>query len=723
MVTITQRCLKILKFICDGQGPITVKQIASNLGVSERTARYDLSLLHDWLAEHDLILLSVPRKGSYFEGGEKKRAIALLEQFSAAQNSYGLYLNADERVNRIVLRILHGYEDETIDDLSEEMGISRTTLVRDMDKAENWFELHRVTLQRGQKRGVRLDADEITRRSLIVAFIIENTSSNSFYNSYLMHDNFDSKAIQDYCAFSTVKQLHLSVDFNKLFSILDEYLAKIQISVTGSTFTWLIYYVAVMAARIKEGHYIESLSDNYDQFVGTDAYFKIKEILREQLFENIAEEHLKDEAAFITGRLFASATNGLDTINEENSATANRVYTFILDKIHQRIGYDMQGNTELMDGLKTHLQASLVRAQLNISTNNAMLAEIKRRFSELFEACSIIAEEVNEAFGLHFDENEVGFIVLYIVAAMEQIHNTVLMPTTVRTVLVCGYGLGTVSLLMNSLERRFPNIEIVDKLPIFALSRYDFSNVDLVLSTIEIPLTLLKPTIKVSPMITKLDVRRIDSFLRNGRMNAKNNLQEFQMMELLNIIGDNCEIKDNEKLMEELGRMMSTFADVPPTLTSLPALPDIFLKKYITAQIEAETWEEAVLKAARPLLENNCITMEYIDRIFGMKNTFGQYSIIAPGVCMPHASPCENAKLAMSVATLKKPVKIIAEGETVEISVFMVLSMVDSITHAKALDEVFLLLDEFPNLVDELKRATKASDISHIFKTYYNKLF
>lgn len=194
---------------------------------------------------------------------------------------------------------------------------------------------------------------------------------------------------------------------------------------------------------------------------------------------------------------------------------------------------------------------------------------------------------------------------------------------------------------------------------------------------------------------------------------------QFRTIEIL----INYHNKDNEKLMEELGRMMSTFADVPPTLTSLPALPDIFLKKYITAQIEAETWEEAVLKAAQPLLENNCITMEYIERIFGMKNTFGQYSIIAPGVCMPHASPCENAKLAMSVATLKKPVKIVAEGETVEISVFMVLSLVDSITHAKALDEVFLLLDEFPNLVDELKRATKASDISNIFKTYYNKLF
>ena len=106
-----------------------------------------------------------------------------------------------------------------------------------------------------------------------------------------------------------------------------------------------------------------------------------------------------------------------------------------------------------------------------------------------------------------------------------------------------------------------------------------------------------------------------------------------------------------------------------------------------------------------------------------MKDTYGQYSIISPGVCMPHASPCENAKLAMSVGTLKEPVQIIADGEMIDIHVFMVLALVDSITHAKALDEVFILFDEFPGLVDELSHSSSTSDISYIFKTYYNRLF
>ena len=427
MVTITQRCLKILKLICDRKGPVTIKQIADSLEVSERTARYDLSLLHDWLAENDLTLMSVPKIGSYFEDCEKERVLERVAQFDNESHSFGLYLNANERVNRIVFNILQGREDKAIDDLAEELGISRTTLVRDMDKADNWFEQHQVKLHRGQKKGVHLHVDEVTRRSLMVAFIIENTSASAFLNSYWKHDNADGTIAQEDSVFSIAKQLQLSVNYDKLFHILDEYLANIPIVVTDNTITWLIYYLAVMATRIKEAKFIEVLPEQYDRFINTDACKKVKEILKNQFSEAIDEDHLNKEAVFIAGRLFASAKNVKGTINEENSEIANRVYTFILGKIRQHIGYDMRDSTELTDGLKTHLQASLVRAQLNITTSNAMLDEIKRRFADLFEACSLIADEVNDTFGLYFDENEVGFIVLYIVAAMEQMHKTVLM--------------------------------------------------------------------------------------------------------------------------------------------------------------------------------------------------------------------------------------------------------------------------------------------------------
>lgn len=183
------------------------------------------------------------------------------------------------------------------------------------------------------------------------------------------------------------------------------------------------------------------------------AAFVITEIVKNQLGGTISEKHLHNEAVYITARIFASAKTRTDMVNEENSETANRIYRFILDEIHRRIGCDMYSNKELADGLKTHLQASIVRVQLNILTRNSILDEIKRKFPDLFELCSEIAGEINKAFGVCFDENEVGFIALYVVAAMERIRETVLKPTSIKTVLICGYGIGTVTFLMHSLKK------------------------------------------------------------------------------------------------------------------------------------------------------------------------------------------------------------------------------------------------------------------------------
>lgn len=206
-------------------------------------------------------------------------------------------------------------------------------------------------------------------------------------------------------------------------------------------------------------------------------------------------------------------------------------------------------------------------------------------------------------------------------------------------------------------------------------------------------------------------------------MTAASAVQDFRLDELLEIIGENCEIKDTKKLVSELGKVMSAYSDPLPSIASLPTLPDILLKKYMIANIEASSWEEAVVKSAQPLLDNNCITMEYINKIIDMKNLYNQYSVISKGVCMPHASPCALSKLAMSVATLKGPVEILIDGQPVSIRVFMVLSLVDSITHAKALDEIFIMLDEFPDLIEDLCRASSTAELSRVFKAYYNKLF
>ncbi|MEA4895383.1 MAG: PRD domain-containing protein [Oscillospiraceae bacterium] len=623
----------------------------------------------------------------------------------------------------IVVNILEGHENETIDDASESQGVSRTTFVRDMEKAAEWFAKHNVKLQRRQKRGVRLEVDELQRRRLIVDFIIENSNENAFLSYFFLQNQSVSGAIQEQSGYAYVNRILGSVDFQKLFDSVDEYLNSLHMTVEDSAYMWLIYYLAVMAARTKDGKYIETLPESYSQFTQMDEYRAVEEGLKRQMEGAVPEKYLVNEAVFITAKIYVSSNTNIIRVKKENSDTADKIYSFIIDEVFRRIGFDVGNDKELADGLKTHLQASIVRAQLDMQARNVMLEEIKRKFPDLFKVCSEIEIDLAKKFGVHFGENEVGFITLHIAAAIERIREIVSAPISVKAALVCGYGVGTVTFLMRSFERQFPNIKIMDKLSVFEIGKYDFSKVDVVFSTIDIPLPLPKPIIKVKPIISKLDVRRIDSFLRTSNTAKTSISQDYRVNELLGIISETCIIKDSKKLVSELGRIMSTYAYPMPSIANLPSLPEILLKKYVVANIDASNWEDAVVKAAQPLLSTNCIPKEYVDGIIEIKNLYNQYSVISNGICMPHASPCESSKLGMSLATLKKPIEINIDGQTIQIRVFMVLSLVDTITHAKAIDEIFSMLDEFPDFVDDLAQAASTAELCRVFRMYYDKLF
>ena len=284
-------------------------------------------------------------------------------------------------------------------------------------------------------------------------------------------------------------------------------------------------------------------------------------------------------------------------------------------------------------------------------------------------------------------------------------------------------GLGTVTFLTDSLKKEFPQIEIVDKISIFDLDTYDFDDIDLIVTTIELPVVLNKPVIRVNPILRKIDIRRIDAFLRREKpepWEADAYTQDIRVNELLDVIGKFCNIENEEKLTHELKKRIQV--NRPGTgLPELPSFYDILPRKYVQARVKAESWEEAVKAASVPLLEDGCMTQEYVRKMLEVKEKYGQYSVISNGICMAHAEPDSGYRLACSLVTLEHPVEIDMDGTSMEIYVMMVLSLTDTVSQARALDELFLLLDEFPEFPFELQKAADTVEVFRLLRYYYNK--
>ncbi len=117
------------------------------------------------------------------------------------------------------------------------------------------------------------------------------------------------------------------------------------------------------------------------------------------------------------------------------------------------------------------------------------------------------------------------------------------------------------------------------------------------------------------------------------------------------------------------------------------------LTEFVTVMEKVETWEQAIEKAAFPLLQAGYITQGYIEQMIENVKKWGPYIVVAPQVALPHAqSECGALKTGVSVMKLMNKVSFSPDQE---VQLLVVLSAEDGTTHMEVLSEIVdLLMDE-----------------------------
>ena len=134
----------------------------------------------------------------------------------------------------------------------------------------------------------------------------------------------------------------------------------------------------------------------------------------------------------------------------------------------------------------------------------------------------------------------------------------------------------------------------------------------------------------------------------------------------------------------------------------------------IAIGVEASDWIEAVKFAGKLLLEGGKITSRYIDAMVNTTKELGPYSVIVPGVAIPHARPEDGAlDIGFSIVILKKPVKFNSPNDPVYIIIGF--SAIDKKIHIAALQQLAKLLSK-SNFVDRLKNARDPEEVKKLIR-------
>ena len=140
-------------------------------------------------------------------------------------------------------------------------------------------------------------------------------------------------------------------------------------------------------------------------------------------------------------------------------------------------------------------------------------------------------------------------------------------------------------------------------------------------------------------------------------------------------------------------------------------------RKAVICGLEADTWEEAILKGGRILVDNGAASEEYLSTIVQKCKDNGPYIVIAPGIAMPHARPEEGAlALGYAIVTMKKPVIFNdPDNDPISLMIFMAAPSVKE-HNEEAISQIADLCDD----EDAIEAMMKASDVSEIITILEN---
>lgn len=127
----------------------------------------------------------------------------------------------------------------------------------------------------------------------------------------------------------------------------------------------------------------------------------------------------------------------------------------------------------------------------------------------------------------------------------------------------------------------------------------------------------------------------------------------------------------------------------------------------------ADSWEEAVVVACTPLIDNGFVAPRYAEGIIDNANEFGPYFVICPDLALLHARPEQGAlKTQLSVTVMREPVFFKPEGPGVR--VLVTLAATDANSHLEVMKELAVMFSN-PDTIEKIATAKTADEVYNDF--------
>lgn len=497
MTTLTERQEKITQYLIKAQRPVEVTELAYALGISKRSVYYDLKGIEGWAKAVGMDFRRHPRQGVVLAQPDQSLATPAITSINTPEM----------RRELILLKLLLCPDFLVAEELSDELGISRNTILMDIKDIRRRLLPPQVELVGLRSHGYAIRGDEITIRNLVSQLIFSNILNYDLI-SLLIKNKRRPEAdpfldvIMDTLEMMAVKQALKTASKQYDFWLPD------------SDYVRFIIFQAIALHRMAQG---KALQSGGVQDPALEAYeeFAIAGVVLGCLADRFSLEVPEAEVDNTFRTLLTcniktrSKVMRLDTADDLLAVTVRQMideivpYTAINGKAYRKLEHD----------LVEHLKLTIKQLKLDVVGDNPLLDTIKVTYSQSFLMAEKMAAIFEEALGMRLPESEVGYLALHIAVYLEVTGKVTDQPTVV---VICNGGKGAANILSKKLRMFLPDLKIKGTYSILDLEEKPalLNDVDLIISTINY-VNGLKPVLTISPLLSDQEISVLKEFIRN----------------------------------------------------------------------------------------------------------------------------------------------------------------------------------------------------------------
>lgn len=528
------RSIAILKMLITKQDVVSSETLCKTLAVSDRTLRDDITKCKGLFKEHGILINSKHGAGYWVDIIDEEKYYQFIQDLlkEEAREQRLLPVYPEDRINYLIKLFLTKDDYIKIDDVADEIFVSRSTLSNDLKEVRERLKYFHLELESKPAYGSRICGSEFHRRSCIAQY---------FFHTETMDDVF-------------MRKEDMNKEQMKIRDILYQTMHDMDFRLTDIGFQNLIIHISIALLRIREHKMIDD-QNAYEELQDTHEIMIAKELAKriEEAFQvSLPQQEIFYITIHLMGKKNMLAANNF-IITEE----IEQLLQIIFVKIKQHYSIDLSSDFELYTLLALHFQPMLNRLRYELPIQNPLLEQIKKENTIAFEVAVLAAKVVEEQCHCTMDETEIGYLALHFALAIERIQEQA---PQKNIIIVCASGAGSSQILLYKIKQRFGKyLNRVKVSELYELANLPQQDYDFILSTVPVPFETKIPVIQVQYFLDGKDVVNVSDALVEASQDMDFIDQYFdERLFFTDILG-----KSKEDVIEDICRRTAIIKKLP----------------------------------------------------------------------------------------------------------------------------------------------------------------